>query len=1338
MDIKRRAHLPVWNHFTDRPSDFSCLFRRILSLNLDNTLPTSSKVLLLSFVIGAFQSLETGLIRKECAPLVSVATWHNLQSRDSRDKLLEKGPSVKKAWRATTKRYEAAPDDNKARLRFEREWLFSMLLDFSSRLNITQIPQSENVVYCERFLEFLIDLESQLPTRRYMNTLLLDLNIVPLIRLSRLFDQDQNALFRDLTMLLRHFVDFSSDDFLGESQSSSSRYEAHCERLAELQRIAIKHFPEKLKLLALSNFGTLEQRPDLEAHFLNLSDTELVELCNKLGVRTTYPQHAKVSNDRVLMVESLVSKYERRKSLEDTVTTLSCLPTEDLIYDPALLRNEVYDGSSPLAIPKLNLQYLSLSDFLWRAFLLHRSEAFFEIRKDLENVVRRMRPRVGRDGSPVTFEGFSRMALPISKPAIIDVAPAKVGSDAPAYVRAEIAMDVSRLGDGIRAEWDSLRVDDVLFLLSVRIGRPEMLASNSHSSRENEDWKIACVRTAEVVQVLDENGRALRYAENAQTNGFSSRARQRRILLNIDSRAYRRDTESSAENQHDVYPSINVVVRRKGRENNFKPVLHTIQDLTLSRTAPPNWFQEVFLGYGDPTSASFPNLSKRTKSVDFRDTFLDWQHLVESFPGRTLDPLGEEKGSFGPPYVLQPFNDPPVGANMNPTRKRRRDEVETAQPSPGPIRVSTYTLPNTGPYPMDAPKVNKVRFTPSQVSAIQSGTQPGLSIIVGPPGTGKTDVATQIINLLYHNSSSERILLLAHSNQALNQLFQKIIALDIDPRHLLRLGHGEEDLDTSSTQGSSYSKAGRVESYLENRDQFLAEISRLAHSIGAEGAHGNSCETASYFYSVYVAPRWAKYWDFVHSDTASRESIISAFPFHAYFSSAPVQPLFPSNASNSDLIAIASGCEHHINTIFRELELIRPFELLRRPVDRANHLLANSARVVAMTSTYAAMNRSSISNLGFHYSSLVMEEAAQITEIESFIPCILQNVDSQTGQSALKRIVLVGDHLQNSPVIQNIAFDAYANLGQSLFLRLIRLGVPTITLDAQGRCRPSLAELFKWRYIATTPLTDLPITRTEPEFVFANAGFAHDFQFIDIPDYQNHGEREPTPHFIQNLGEAEYAVALYMYMRLLGYPSRSISILATYAGQRDLIRDVLAHRCKGNRLFGLPRTVSTVDKYQGEQNDYVILSLVRTRAVGYLRDPRRLTVALSRTRLGLYILGRSELWRTCQEFAPAMNMLMDRPTQLEVITGEMFPTQRKLAELVEDSRKAEIEGVEHLGQYVFEMTQAKVKALGGQAVIEKMAPEEADGYIGEEGGEAPEDAGDEDDPLHQHIGGRFV
>jgi intron-binding protein aquarius len=182
-------------------------------------------------------------------------------------------------------------------------------------------------------------------------------------------------------------------------------------------------------------------------------------------------------------------------------------------------------------------------------------------------------------------------------------------------------------------------------------------------------------------------------------------------------------------------------------------------------------------------------------------------------------------------------------------------------------------------------------------------------------------------------------------------------------------------------------------------------------------------------------------------------------------------------------------------------------------------------------------------------------------------------------------------------------------------------------------------------------------------------------------------------------------------MRLLGYPAHKISILAMYAGQKALIRDVLAHRCKGNRLFGLPRIVTTVDHYQGEQNDYIILSLTRTLRPGYIRDVRRITVALSRARLGLYILGRKAVFESCYEIQEAFRVLFKRPTTLQIVAGEMFPTERALDDAT--VQETEMTGVEHLGQYVFEMTAAKVKALKDSGGSLPDAAEEA-AYIGEE------------------------
>ena len=92
--------------------------------------------------------------------------------------------------------------------------------------------------------------------------------------------------------------------------------------------------------------------------------------------------------------------------------------------------------------------------------------------------------------------------------------------------------------------------------------------------------------------------------------------------------------------------------------------------------------------------------------------------------------------------------------------------------------------------------------------------------------------------------------------------------------------------------------------------------------------------------------------------------------------------------------------------------------------------------------------------LGFQYDNLVMEEAAQIMEIETFIPMVLQNPDPATGRSRLKRVVLIGDHHQLPPVVKNQAFQKYSRLDQSLFARFVRLGVPAIMLDLQALYLP--------------------------------------------------------------------------------------------------------------------------------------------------------------------------------------------------------------------------------------------------------------------------------------------
>ena len=81
------------------------------------------------------------------------------------------------------------------------------------------------------------------------------------------------------------------------------------------------------------------------------------------------------------------------------------------------------------------------------------------------------------------------------------------------------------------------------------------------------------------------------------------------------------------------------------------------------------------------------------------------------------------------------------------------------------------------------------------------------------------------------------------------------MALDIDERHLLRLGHGEEALETEK----DFSRYGRVNYVLAQRLELLQEVSRLQESLDVKGDMSYTCETAGYFFIYQVLARWEEF-----------------------------------------------------------------------------------------------------------------------------------------------------------------------------------------------------------------------------------------------------------------------------------------------------------------------------------------------------------------------------------------------------------------------------------------------------------------------------------------------
>lgn len=413
---------------------------------------------------------------------------------------------------------------------------------------------------------------------------------------------------------------------------------------------------------------------------------------------------------------------------------------------------------------------------------------------------------------------------------------------------------------------------------------------------------------------------------------------KRRLRIRLDPNQY----FSDAKDEINCYDSFNLIVRRKPEENNFKAILETLRDLMTTASVGdsiPRWLHDVLLGYGSPSSANYKTLlGAKGEHSDYVDTFLDPVHLVESFSGAKFV-FERSGGSFvecNGDNVSSVADLPPPPYKLS--IQRNASGAET-------VIVHPYSKPEAGPFPEDESPRNTIRFTPTQVESIRSGLSPGLTAVIGPPGTGKTDVAVQIIAALYHSNPTQKILLVTHSNAALNDLFEKIMKRDIDPRHLLRLGSGERELSQSLAvagaggsgrgQGEHFSKQGRVNWSLERRMQLLGQVQRLAVSLGIPGDMGYTCETASYFYLDHVQPRVEAFEKKLSAGLGSNP-VSEVFPFSNYFTSAP-KPIFTGSEEHD--LSSARGCVRHVNKIFEELNDYRAFELLKTQAHRSDYLL---------------------------------------------------------------------------------------------------------------------------------------------------------------------------------------------------------------------------------------------------------------------------------------------------------------------------------------------------------------------------------------------------------------
>ena len=293
---------------------------------------------------------------------------------------------------------------------------------------------------------------------------------------------------------------------------------------------------------------------------------------------------------------------------------------------------------------------------------------------------------------------------------------------------------------------------------------------------------------------------------------------------------------------------------------------------------------------------------------------------------------------------------------------------------------------------------------------------------------------------------------------------------------------------------------------------------------------------------------------------------------------------------------------------------------LERLKDRAtaleigiNQQLFSEARVVA--STLVGSGHRLLE--GMKFGTLFIDEAAQALEAACWIPI-----------RRASRVVFAGDHCQLPPTVK--CYEALrGGLGRTLMERICDTRPEVVTLlTVQYRMNEEImrfsSDWFYHNMVQSAPEVkyrsildlDIPITWIQPPAASPSA-----------PKHEN--TPSETSFSYSNEGEARLTLlALRAYFELIGKQRLlseriDVGIISPYRAQVQLIRRLLRKQ-EFFKPFRSLISVNTVDGFQGQERDIIVISLVRSNddgQIGFLRDLRRMNVAITRARMKLIILG---------------------------------------------------------------------------------------------------------------------
>ena len=277
---------------------------------------------------------------------------------------------------------------------------------------------------------------------------------------------------------------------------------------------------------------------------------------------------------------------------------------------------------------------------------------------------------------------------------------------------------------------------------------------------------------------------------------------------------------------------------------------------------------------------------------------------------------------------------------------------------------------------------------------------------------------------------------------------------------------------------------------------------------------------------------------------------------------------------------------------------------------RINNELFNSARVIACTLAGSA-NRVL---QGMKFATLFIDEAAQALEAACWIAI-----------SKANRVIFAGDHCQLPPTVKCLEA-IKGGLARSLMERIVESNPQVVTLlQVQYRMNDAIMRFSsEWFYHGQV--------ESAPEVKYRSIlDLDTPITWVDTAqlDIEAHEELVGETYGRINRAEAQLTITtLQQYFERLGRQRviddrLDVGIISPYRAQVQLLRRMLRKSAYFKPLRHLI-TVNTVDGFQGQERDIIVISMVRHNdqgQIGFLRDLRRMNVAITRSRMKLFIIG---------------------------------------------------------------------------------------------------------------------